>query len=77
MTADIDIFRTANKLIKQHGDKKLIKQHGDKAVIEAAMRADERLDKGDMDGLAVWKRIVKAVDELLSEAAPTESDPIH
>jgi hypothetical protein len=30
-----------------------------------------------MDGLAVWKRIVKAVEELLSESAPTGGEPVH
>ncbi len=33
--------------------------------IEAAMRADAMLDKGDLDGCAVWKRIVRAVEELV------------
>ncbi len=28
-------------------------------------RADELLETGDLDGQAVWKRILKAVDELL------------
>ena len=55
MTSDIDIYRSANELIKQHGDA---------ADIEAAMRADERLAAGDMEGEAVWLRIVKAVAEL-------------
>ena len=36
------------------------------APIHAAMRADAMLDKGDLDGYAVWKRIVKAVGELLN-----------
>ncbi len=36
------------------------------ADIEAVMRADERLAAGDMEGQAVWLRIVKAVEELLS-----------
>ena len=29
------------------------------------MRADAMLEKGDIEGCAVWKRIVKAVEELL------------
>ncbi len=46
MTSDIDIYRSANELIKQFGDA---------ADIEAAMRADERLAAGDMDGaVASW-----------------------
>ena len=28
------------------------------------MRADAMLDKEDLDGYAVWKRIVRAVEEL-------------
>ncbi len=54
MTSDLDIYRSANELIKQHGDA---------ADIEAAMRADERLAAGDMEGEAVWLRIVKAIEE--------------
>jgi hypothetical protein len=61
MTSDIDIYASANELIKQHGED---------APIHAAMRADELLDQGDLDGQAVWKRILNAVDELLSEKVP-------
>ncbi len=39
MTSDIDIYRSANELIKQHGEA---------ADIEVAMRADECLAAGDM-----------------------------
>jgi len=49
--SDLDIYRSANVLVKQHGQD---------APIHAAMRADAMLDKGDLDGYAVWKRIVKA-----------------
>ncbi len=41
-----------------------MKQHGQDASIEAAMRADAMLDKGDLAGVAVWKRILRAVEEL-------------
>ncbi len=41
-----------------------MKQHGDDAPIEAAMRADAMLEAGDLDGAAVWKRILRAVEEL-------------
>ena len=61
MTSDTDIYTSA---------KALIKQHGEDAPIHAAMRADDMLDAGYLDGLAVWKRILKAVDELLSEEVP-------
>ena len=55
MIDPIDTYRAANELIKQHGDA---------ADIEAAMRADERLAAGDMEGEAVWLRIGKAIEEL-------------
>jgi len=67
VTSDIDTYRAANELIKQHGDA---------ADIEAAMRADERLAAGDMEGEAVWLRIVKAIEELLSEERP-EGEKVH
>ncbi len=58
MTSDLDTYRSANELIKQHGDA---------ADIEAAMRADACLAAGDMEGAAVWKRIGKAIKELLAK----------
>ena len=61
MTSDLDIYRSANLLVKQHGED---------APIEAAMRADATLEAGDLDGCATWKRIVKAVEELLSKERP-------
>ncbi len=67
MTSDLDIYRSANELIKQYGDA---------ADIEAAMRADELMDAGDMEGEAVWLRIGKAVEELLSEERP-EGEKVH
>ncbi len=67
MTSDIDIYRSANELIKQYGDA---------ADIEAAMRADERLAAGDMEGEAVWLRILKAINELLSKERP-EGEKVH
>ncbi len=42
----------------------LIRQRGEDAPIEAAMRADAMLESGDLDGYAVWRRIVKAVEEI-------------
>ncbi len=51
-----------------------IKQFGDAADIEAAMRADERLAAGDMEGEAVWLRIVKAIEELQSQERPAGAE---
>ena len=61
------VYRSANELIKQYGEA---------ADIEAAMRADECLAAGDMEGEAVWLRIVKAVEELLSDERP-EGEKVH
>ncbi len=55
----------------------LIKQHGEAADIEAAMRADERLAAGDMEGEAVWLRIVKAIAELLDKTPPGDQSAVH
>ena len=61
MTSDLDIYRSAQVLVKRHGQD---------APIEAAMQADAMLEKGNLDGYAVWKRIVKAVGELRSKERP-------
>ncbi len=37
------------------------------------MRADELMEAGDMEGRAVWLRIVKAIEELLSEERPKDA----
>ncbi len=65
MTSDLDIYRSAHELIKQHGEA---------ADIEAAMRADELMDAGDVEGEAVWLRIVKAIEELQSQKRPDDAE---
>ncbi len=40
------------------------------------MQADELLEAGDVDGQALWKRVLAAVDELLSEERP-EGVEVH
>ncbi len=67
MIPDLDIHRTANLLVKRHGDD---------APIEAAMRADAMLDKGDLEGYAVWKRILRAVGELQG-TEPKSGEAVH
>ncbi len=58
MIPDLDIFRSANVLVKRHGLD---------APVHAAMRADAMLEKGVPDGYAVWKRILRALEELQRE----------
>jgi hypothetical protein len=54
----------------------MIRRFGEDAKIEAAKRADELLDAGDLDGQAVWMRIIKAIEELQSTEKPA-SAPMH
>ena len=57
MIPNLDIWRSASVLVKRHGPD---------APIHAAMRADAMLEKGDLDGLAVWKRVLRAIEEMAS-----------
>ena len=55
MVPDLTIFRAANFVSREHGDD---------AALEAAKHADAMLEKGNLKGLAAWKRIVRAVEEI-------------
>ena len=55
MIDDSDIFRAA---------KLLIDQHGEDADIRAAGRTDGLLDDGNIEGSAVWRRIIEVIDDL-------------
>ena len=55
MIPDLNIYRSANELVKRHGQD---------APIHAAMRADAMLEAGDLDGYAAWRCILRAVGEL-------------
>ena len=55
MIIEADIWRAAEQMRKVHGAD---------AAIQAAMRGDDLLAHGDVDGFAVWKRVVAAVNEL-------------
>ncbi len=67
MIPDLDICRSANLLVKRHGED---------APIEAAMRADAMLDAGDLGGYAVWRRILRAVGELQG-TVPKPGEAVH
>ena len=66
--SEIDIYRSA---------KLLIDQHGDDAPIFAAQQADRCLEAGDLDGKAVWMRVIRAIKELLDQQPPDDRDSIH
>ncbi len=67
MTSEIDVFRTANVLIREHGED---------AALEAAQRADAMLEKGVIDGQRVWKRVLAAVKEIQREV-PQEGEAVN
>ncbi len=54
MIPDLDIYRSANLLVKRHGQD---------APIKAGMRADAMFEKGDLGGYALWRRSLRAVEE--------------
>jgi hypothetical protein len=47
---DLDIYRSARVLVKRYGED---------APVHAAMRADARLERGDLVGYAAWRRILR------------------
>ncbi len=67
MTSDLDIYRTANVLIREHGED---------ADLEAAKCADAMLEKGCLDGQRVWKRVLKAIKEIQREV-PREGEAVN
>ncbi len=67
MVSDLDIWRSAHVLVKRHGED---------APINAAMRADSMLEKGDLGGYAVWRRILRAVEELQG-TEPKSGEAVH
>ncbi len=67
MIRDLDIYRSANVLIREHGED---------AALDAATWAIAMLDKGDLDRYAVWKRILRAVEEI-QRTDPADDEPIH
>ena len=67
MIADIDLWRAAVLMFKRH--------RLDAATV-AAQRADECLAAGDVEGQAIWKRIVEATLELPKDR-PEEGERVN
>ncbi len=67
MTPDLDIYRSA---------KVLIDQHGKEAAIFAAMEADACSEKGDLEGKAVWLRVIRTIEEL-QRTRPRRDESTH
>ncbi len=67
MIPDLDTWRAAQVMVKRYGDG---------ATTEAAMRADEFLYQGNLDGQRVWIRIMEAIEELRLER-PKDGEAMH
>ncbi len=74
MTADDTIRQQAHRLVSAHGED---------APIQAAMKAQASLDRGDRAGSALWGRIGNMTNVLLSKTThaatldPSSRDPIR
>ncbi len=69
MISDLDLWRAAQVIVKRYGD-------GAATATEAAMRADDFLDQGNLDGQRIWMRIMQAIEELQRER-PREGEAVH
>jgi hypothetical protein len=67
MKSNVDVWRTASALITEHGKD---------AGFVAALQADAQLAQYDVDGHLMWKRVRKAVREILRDR-PTDGERIH
>ena len=67
MIPDIDIHRSAWLMIRRYGED---------AVVEAAVRGDELLDRGDLDGMLVWHAIISAIRRLQA-TTPASDEAVH
>ncbi len=67
MVSELDIYRAANLLLKQHGDQ---------AEVYAFDRSRKLSAKGDEEGSAVWLRIAKAAKDILKRE-PSASESQH
>ena len=54
----------------------MVKRYGADAMLEAAARADQLLDEGDIAGAEVWHRILNAIERLQAKA-PAEGEKVH
>ncbi len=67
MISDLDLWRAAQVMVTHYGDS---------AAAEAAIRADEFLDQGIIDGERLWMRIVQAIEEFQRER-PGDGEATH
>ncbi len=54
----------------------MVKRYSKGAATEAATRANEFSEQGNMDGRQVWMRIMQAIEELQREQ-PGDGEAVH
>jgi hypothetical protein len=54
----------------------MVNRYGDDAMLEAAARADDLLENGDMAGCDVWHRILNAIQRLQA-SVPADGEAVH
>ena len=64
---DIDTWRAAEQMPKLYGAD---------AAIHPAMRADNLMDQGDIEGFDMWKRVAAAINEL-DRPVPKDGEAKH
>lgn len=67
VASDRDVWTTAEGLIKQHGDQ---------AYTRAVAHHQAMLERGDREGMAVWKQIRRAVRGLQADE-PYNDSRVH
>ena len=61
MITDVDIYRSAQEMIRQHGDK---------VPREAVAKAERFMRADDGTGAAIWLRVVEAIRVLQGREVP-------
>jgi hypothetical protein len=59
--AEIDIWRVATLMLKRYGGE---------ATAESAKRAEELAETGDTLGVAIWHRVIDAIEQLSKTTPP-------
>jgi hypothetical protein len=54
----------------------MVKRYKEDAMLEAAERADQFLEDGDLYGAETWHRILNAIERLQAKA-PAEGEKVH
>jgi hypothetical protein len=67
MLSEADIWR---------GVLAMVKRYGADAMLEAAARAAQLLEDGDLVAAANWHRILSAIEQLQAKA-PAEGEKVH